>query len=69
VLERSGEVTFVPNDRVRSKTLCPEPAGGPDSVVAVRGWPAASSALAWVAPARRATEIDPRCLGRPLDTA
>jgi hypothetical protein len=69
VLERGGEVTFLSNDRVRSKTLCPEPAGGPDSVVVVRGWPAESSALAWVAPTPRADEIDPRCLGRPLDPA
>jgi hypothetical protein len=35
-----GRVTFVPNDDVRSETLCPEPESGPDSVVAVRGWPA-----------------------------
>jgi hypothetical protein len=62
-------VTFIPNDRVRTKTLCPERTNGPDSVVVVRGWPAESSALAWVAPARRADDIDPRCLGRPLDAA
>jgi hypothetical protein len=67
VLERSGQVTFVPNDRVRSKTLCP--VDGPDSVVMVRGWATDTSALAWVAPGRRATEVDPRCLGRPLDPA
>ena len=66
---RGGEVTFIPNDRVRSKTLCPEPARGPDSVVVVRGWPAESSALAWVAPTPRAGVVDPRCLGRPLDPA
>ena len=69
VLQRGGEVTFIPNDRVRSKTLCPEPARGPDSVVVVRGWPAESSALAWVAPTPRAGVVDPRCLGRPLDPA
>ena len=28
VLQRDGEVTFVPNDQVRSKTLCPEPLRG-----------------------------------------
>jgi hypothetical protein len=67
VLTGGGEVTFVPNEQVRSKTLCPEPEPGPDSVVAVRGWPAESSALQWVAPTRRAGEVDPRCLGRPLD--
>ena len=69
VLERSGQVTFVANDEVRSKTLCPEPEGGPDSVVVVRGWPAESSALEWVAPTRRATVVDPRCLGRPYKPA
>jgi hypothetical protein len=66
VLERGGQVTFVANGQVRSKTLCPEPDPGPDSVVVVRGWPADSSALQWVAPTRPATEVDPRCLGRPL---
>ncbi len=67
VLQRGGEVVFVANEQVRSKTLCPEPDPGPDSVVVVRGWPAESSALQWVAPARRAAEVDPRCLGRPLE--
>ncbi|GLY95913.1 hypothetical protein [Actinoplanes sp. NBRC 103695] len=66
VLDRGGQVTFLPNDRVRSKTLCPEPVHGPDSVVVVRGWAAEASALTWVAPTRRVTEIDQRCLGRPL---
>jgi hypothetical protein len=67
ILQSGGEVTFVSNDQVRSKTLCPEPQRGPDSVVVVRGWPAESSALEWVAPTRRASDVDPRCLGRPLD--
>jgi hypothetical protein len=69
MLDRGGQVTFLPNDRVRSKTLCPEPVHGPDSVVVVRGWPAETSALEWVAPTRRVTEVDLRCLGRPLDPA
>ena len=67
ILESGGQVTFVSNDQVRSKTLCPEPESGPDSVVVVRGWPAESSALEWVAPTSRAADIDPRCLGRPWD--
>jgi hypothetical protein len=66
VLEPGGEVTFLANDRVRSKTLCPQPVKPPDSVVAVRGWPVEASALEWVAPTRLVTEADPRCLGRPL---
>ncbi len=69
VLEPGGLVTFIPNDQVRAKTLCPEPARARDSVVQVRGWPVGDSALSWIAPARQPTEIDPRCLGRPLDPA
>jgi hypothetical protein len=69
VLGHGGEVTFVPNDEVRSKTLCPRPVRPPDSVVTVRGWPVEASALEWVAPTRRAAEADPRCLGRPLKPA
>jgi hypothetical protein len=66
VLQGDGQVTFLPNSQVRSKTLCPQPVRPPDSVVAVRGWPVGESALEWVAPTRRVTEVDPRCLGRPL---
>ncbi len=67
VLESGGLVTFIPNDQVRSKTLCPEPVRPPDSSVSVRGWAATDSALSWIAPTRRVTEVDPRCLGRPLN--
>ena len=67
VLEDGGLVTFIPNDQVRSKTLCPEPARPPDSAVSVRGWSVVDSALSWIAPTRQVTEVDPRCLGRPLN--
>jgi hypothetical protein len=66
VLQGGGLVTFIPNEQVRSKTLCPEVARPPDSVVEVRGWAVETSALSWIAPSRRVTEVDPRCLGRPL---
>ncbi|GID27252.1 hypothetical protein [Paractinoplanes brasiliensis] len=66
VLRSGGQVTFLPNDQVRSKTLCPEPVRPPESAVEVRGWPLSDSALSWIAPTRRVTEVDPRCLGRPL---
>jgi len=66
VLEGGGEVTFILNGEVRSKTLCPEPVHPPDSTVSVRGWPVEASALSWVAPTRPVTDVDPRCLGRPL---
>jgi hypothetical protein len=66
MLEDGGLVKFIPNDQVRSKTLCPEPVRPPDSAVAVRGWAVTDSALSWIAPTRRVTEVDPRCLGRPV---
>ena len=65
ILRRGGEVLFVPNDEVRSKTLCPEPIRTQKSRITVRGWPIDASALEWVAPTRQVTDVDPRCLGRP----
>jgi hypothetical protein len=67
VLQSEGEVVFIPNDQVRSKTLCPEPVRPPDSAVSVRGWQIEESALSWIAPTHRDSEVDPRCLGRPLN--
>ena len=67
VLQSDGEVVFIPNDQVRSKTLCPEPVRPPDSAVSVRGWQIEESALSWIAPTHRDSEVDPRCLGRPLN--
>jgi predicted transcriptional regulator len=67
VLRSDGEVVFIPNEQVRSKTLCPEPVRPPDSVVSVRGWPVEESALSWIAPTHRDSEVDPRCLGRTLN--
>ncbi|WIM94841.1 hypothetical protein ACTOB_006897 [Actinoplanes oblitus] len=69
MLDATGEVKFIPNNEVRSKTLCPEPVRPPESAVEVRGWPVETSALEWIAPTRKVTEIDPRCLGRPHDPA
>ncbi|WP_250036766.1 hypothetical protein [Paractinoplanes maris] len=66
VLEDGGLVRFIPNDQVLSKTLCPEPVRPPDSSVSAHGWAVTDSALSWIAPTRRVTEVDPRCLGRPL---
>lgn len=66
MLQSGGQVAFIPNDQVRSKTLCPAQARGPQSSVKVRGWAAEESALSWIAPTQRVTEVDPRCLGRPL---
>jgi hypothetical protein len=66
VLRGDGDVVFIPTDQVRSKTLCPQPVRPPDSSVAVRGWRVEESALSWIAPTHHDTEVDPRCLGRPL---
>ncbi|MFI5936641.1 hypothetical protein [Actinoplanes sp. NPDC051494] len=67
VLQRGGEVVFLPNGWVRSKTLCPEPVRPVHSRITVRGWAVDQSALEWVAPTRPVTgDVDPRCLGRPL---
>ncbi|GIF03594.1 hypothetical protein [Actinoplanes siamensis] len=69
MLRPTGEVTFIPNGEVRSKTLCPEPVRPPESAVAVRGWPVEETVLEWIAPTRKVTEIDSRCLGRPRGPA
>ena len=66
ILQRGGEVKFIANDQVRSKTLCPEPIRTQHSRITVRGWAIDESALEWVAPTRQVTDVDPRCLGRPL---
>jgi hypothetical protein len=68
ILDREGQVHFVPNGTVQTRTICPETAQAPGSAVEVRGWPVEDSVLEWVAPTRRVTEADPRCLGRPLGT-
>ncbi len=65
LLDRAGRVRFLANGDVRSKTLCPEAAQAPATVVGVRGWHVEQSALEWIAPARRPEAPDPRCLGRP----
>ncbi|MEU4218648.1 hypothetical protein [Actinoplanes sp. NPDC026623] len=65
ILQRGGEVVFIPNGEVRSKTLCPEPIRTQKSRITVRGWAIDESVLEWVAPTRRAVDVDSRCLGRP----
>jgi hypothetical protein len=65
LLDRAGRVRFLPNGEVRSKTLCPEAAQAPATVVLVRGWHVEQSALEWIAPSRRPEPPDPRCQGRP----
>ena len=66
ILDGRGIVRFVPNDRIRTKTLCAESDEVPFSVVSVRGWPVEQPALEWLAGRRPPAPTDPRCQGRPL---
>jgi hypothetical protein len=66
VLDPDGKVEFIPNPQLVSKTLCPDTEQVPTSLVDVRGWAVEDSVLEWVAPTRRVTDADARCLGRPL---
>ncbi|MFI7599580.1 hypothetical protein [Actinoplanes sp. NPDC049681] len=66
ILQRGGEVVFVPNAQVQSKTLCADPVRTQHSRITVRGWAVDESALEWVAPTRPLSDVDPRCVGRPL---
>ena len=66
LLDADGSVRFVPNEQVRSKTLCPESRNVPASTVEVHGWPVEQTALEWIAPVPRPRPADPRCQGRPL---
>jgi hypothetical protein len=67
ILDRDGQVHFVMNSAVHTRTICPETAQAPASAVEVRGWAVEDSVLEWVASTRRVTDTDPRCLGRPLE--
>lgn len=67
VLQRGGDVLFIPNGEIMSKVLCPQTIRSARSRITVRGWAVDESALEWAAPTKPATaEVDPRCLGRPL---
>ncbi len=64
LLDEQGKVSFVPNQQVLSKTLCPDTTRAPASEVEVHGWPVEETVLEWVAPHRQPTS-DRRCQGRP----
>ncbi|MFI7575502.1 hypothetical protein [Micromonospora sp. NPDC049497] len=68
VLDRRGEVRFLPNDQVRGQLLCPDPGRIPISRVDVYGWHVEDTALDWMMPRQPVGEPDPRCVGRvPLN--
>jgi hypothetical protein len=67
ILDRDGQVHFVRDGEVHTRTICPETAQASSGAVEMRGRPVEDSMLEWVAPTRRVTDVDPRCLGRPLE--
>jgi hypothetical protein len=67
ILDDQGSVRFVPNEQVRSQTLCPETAQVPYSVVWVHGWHVEEAALEWLIPRRGPSATDPRCVGRMIE--
>ncbi|TWJ21601.1 hypothetical protein JD76_01711 [Micromonospora endolithica] len=68
VLDRGGEVRFLPNDQVRGQRLCPDPGRIPVSRIDVYGWHVEDTALDWMIPRQPVDEPDPRCVGRvPVD--
>lgn len=69
VLDSTGTVLFVPNERIVSKTLCADSGDAPSTLIDVHGWPVEQTALEWIAPARGQQPIDPRCQGRPDPTS
>ncbi len=65
LLDQQGDVQFVLNEQVISKTLCPDDDQIPASAISVHGWQVERTMLAWIAPSPRFTTPDPRCEGRP----
>ncbi|GGL03932.1 hypothetical protein Sme01_64770 [Sphaerisporangium melleum] len=66
ILERSGAVRFVSNDRLVSRVLCPEPGAVPRTTVHLYEWNVERSVLSWVAPEPMPAPPDSRCEGRPI---
>ncbi|WP_433254311.1 hypothetical protein ACQPYK_12400 [Streptosporangium sp. CA-135522] len=67
VLGREGVVSFVQNDRLQSKVLCPDPGEVPRTWVNLHGWYVEQSMISWLAPAPPPAPGDLRCQGRPED--
>ncbi|GAA4221809.1 hypothetical protein FHR32_005221 [Streptosporangium album] len=67
VLGRDGVVSFVRNDRLESKVLCPDFGEVPRTWANLYGWYVEQSVVSWLAPAPPPTPVDPRCQGRPKD--
>lgn len=67
VLGRDGVVSFVRNDRLQSKVLCPDFGEVPRTWANLHGWYVEQSVVSWLAPAPPPAPVDPRCQGRPKD--
>lgn len=66
LLDSAGEVRFVPNETVRSKTLCDLPEQTPTSDIRINGWPIERAVFDWPGSWSGTMRSDPRCDGRPL---
>lgn len=64
LIDGQGDVRFVPNAQLLSKTLCPGSRQPPYSTIEVRGWHVERTLLSWMAPSKPYTPMDSRCLGR-----
>jgi hypothetical protein len=72
VLDREGRVSFVPNDRLRSRVLCPDPGEVPRTSVNLHGWYVEQSMISWLAPALPVVPPDSpdlACQGRFTESA
>lgn len=53
ILDREGSVSFLRNDQLQSKVLCPDPGEVFRTSVNLHGWYAEQSVISWLAPALR----------------
>lgn len=67
VLHRDGAVSFIRNDRLESKVLCPDHGEVPRTWVNLHGWYVEQSVISWLAPVSQRAPADSRCEGRPAD--
>ncbi|MFD0885840.1 hypothetical protein ACFQ08_14920, partial [Streptosporangium algeriense] len=67
VLGREGTVSFVRNDTLQSRVLCPDPGEVPRTQVNLHGWYVEQNMVSWIAPSRPVLPVDSRCEGRPVD--
>ncbi|MEV4093147.1 hypothetical protein [Streptosporangium saharense] len=64
VLGREGAVSFVRNEALTSRVLCPDPGEVPRTPVNLHGWYVEQNMASWIAPSRPTLPVDSRCQGR-----